>query len=101
MFLLKTFYWGHKGARENYTLQIRNIVEKAYDALGERPVLLGECGVPTDMKYVRLCFLFDGQSSLVTMNSKGEAFETGDFKWQARMMDALMTALEQSLIGFT
>ena len=35
------------------------------------------------------------------MNSKGEAFETGDFKWQARMMDALMTALEQSLIGFT
>ncbi|KIJ98592.1 glycoside hydrolase family 5 protein [Laccaria amethystina LaAM-08-1] len=82
MFPLKTFYWGHKGARENYTLQIRNIVEKAYDSLGERPVLLGECGVPMDM-------------------NKGEAFETGDFKWQARMMDALITALEQSLIGFT
>jgi hypothetical protein len=57
MFPLKTFYWGHKGARENYTLQIRNIVEKSYDALDERPVLLGECGVPMDMKYVQLCFL--------------------------------------------
>jgi alkyl sulfatase BDS1-like metallo-beta-lactamase superfamily hydrolase len=34
------------------------------------------------------------------MNSKGEAFEMGDFKWQARMMDALIMALEQSLIGF-
>lgn len=33
--------------------------------------------------------------------NKGEAFETGDFKWQARMMDALMTGLEQSLVGFT
>lgn len=52
MFPLKTFYWGHKGARKNYTLQIRNIVEKAYQALGERPVLLGECGIPMDMKFV-------------------------------------------------
>jgi len=34
------------------------------------------------------------------MNSKGEALGTGNFKWQARMMDALMAALEQSLIGF-
>jgi hypothetical protein len=56
MFPLKAFYWGHKGARENYTLQIRNTVEKAYDSLGERPVLLGECGVPMDMKYAQLCF---------------------------------------------
>ena len=57
MFPLKAFHWGHKGARENYTLQIQNIVEKAYDALGETPVLLGECGVPMDMKYAQLCFL--------------------------------------------
>ena len=57
MFPLKAFHWGHKGARENYTLQIQNIVEKAYDALGETPVLLGECGVPMDMKYVQRCFL--------------------------------------------
>lgn len=33
--------------------------------------------------------------------SKKEAFETGEFKWQARMMDAMMTALERSFVGFT
>jgi hypothetical protein len=52
MFLLKTFYWGQLGARENYSLQIRNIVEQAYESLGEKPVIMGECGVPMDMKFV-------------------------------------------------
>jgi hypothetical protein len=50
MFPLKTFYWGQKGARNNYALQIRNIVEAAYRTLGEIPIILGECGVPMDMK---------------------------------------------------
>ena len=52
MFPLKTFYWGQKGARDNYSLQIRNIAEEAYRSLGEKPVVLGECGIPMDMKYV-------------------------------------------------
>jgi len=52
MFPLKAFYWGHKGARDNYSLQIRTLVEEAYKSLGEKPVLLGECGVPMDMKHV-------------------------------------------------
>jgi len=52
MFLLKTFYWGQRGARDNYTLQIRNIVENGYRALGENPVIIGECGIPMDMKFV-------------------------------------------------
>ena len=50
MFPLKTFYWGHTGARENFSLQIRNIVEASYKSLGEVPVLMGECGIPMDMK---------------------------------------------------
>jgi hypothetical protein len=50
MFLLKTFYWGQKGVRENFTLQIRNIVEGGYQALGEKPVVIGETGIPMDMK---------------------------------------------------
>lgn len=50
MFPLKAFYWGHRGARENFKLQIRNIVEKGYEALGEKPVVIGECGIPMDMK---------------------------------------------------
>ena len=33
--------------------------------------------------------------------SKREAFLTDDFYWQMRMMDAMMTGLERSLVGFT
>ena len=50
MFPLKAFYWGQFGARENFSLQIRNIAEKGYESLGETPVVIGECGVPMDMK---------------------------------------------------
>ncbi|KAJ7672413.1 glycoside hydrolase [Mycena polygramma] len=82
MFPLKAFYWGQKGARENFSLQLRNVVEGGYKTLGEKPVLIGECGVPMDM-------------------NKGEAFRTDDFTWQARMMDAMITGLERSLVGFT
>ncbi|KAJ7742575.1 glycoside hydrolase family 5 protein [Mycena metata] len=82
MFPLKAFYWGQKGARYNFSLQIRNIVEGGYQALGEKPVLIGECGIPMDM-------------------NKGEAFQTDDFTWQTRMMDAMITGLERALVGFT
>ncbi|KAG8793614.1 hypothetical protein FRC17_008418, partial [Serendipita sp. 399] len=78
----KTFFWGHPSARRNYGVQIRNLVEAGYKSLGERPVFIGETGVPMDM-------------------NNGEGFRTGDFTWQARMMDALLCALEQSLVGFT
>ena len=52
MFPLKAFYWGQRGARENYSLQIRNIVEAGYRSLGEIPIIIGECGIPMDMKSV-------------------------------------------------
>ncbi|KAG6908993.1 hypothetical protein DXG01_002482 [Tephrocybe rancida] len=82
MFLLKAFYWGQGGARDNFSLQIKNIVDHAYAALGEKPVVIGECGIPMDM-------------------NKKEAFVTEDFTWQTRMMDAMITGLERSLVGFT
>ncbi|KAJ7059224.1 glycoside hydrolase [Mycena amicta] len=82
MFPLKAFYWGQQGARDNFSLQLRNIVEGGYKSLGETPVIIGECGVPMDM-------------------NKGEAFRTDDFTWQARMMDAMITGLERALVGFT
>jgi hypothetical protein len=50
VFFPKNLYWGHKGVRANYSLQIRNIVEEGYKSLGEKPVFLGECGVPMDIK---------------------------------------------------
>ncbi|KAG6810021.1 hypothetical protein H0H92_013656, partial [Tricholoma furcatifolium] len=82
MFPLKAFYWGQKGARDNYSLQISNLVKRAHESLAETPVLFGECGIPMDM-------------------NKKEAFLTEDFSWQARMMDAMLVALERSLVGFT
>ncbi|KAL9709181.1 hypothetical protein Ac2012v2_007536 [Leucoagaricus gongylophorus] len=81
MFPLKAFYWGHKSARDNFSLQIRTLAEEAYKSLGEKPVLFGECGVPMDM-------------------NKGEAFITEDFIWQKRMMDAMITGLDRALVGF-
>lgn len=50
LFPLKAFYWGQQGARENYSLQIRNIVEGGYKVLGEKPVIIGETGLPFDIK---------------------------------------------------
>jgi len=50
MFPLKAIYWGQHGARENYALQIQNIVDHGYKVLGEKPILIGECGIPMDMK---------------------------------------------------
>ncbi|KAG6330398.1 hypothetical protein ID866_8691 [Astraeus odoratus] len=81
MFPLQAFYWGHQGVRDNYSQQIRNIVDSAHGVLGEVPVLIGECGIPMDM------------------NEK-EAFDTENWKWQYRMMDAMMVALERSLASF-
>ena len=99
MFPLKAFYWGQQGARENFSLQIRNIVELAYRALGEIPVIIGECGIPMDMKY--LASLLVNGSMLMLVLSLGEAFKSEDFTWQMCMMDAMMTALERSPAGFT
>lgn len=79
---LKTFHWGHKGAQDNFATQIRTLVEAGYRSLGERPVLLGECGVPMDM---------NGRA----------AFKNDDWTWQRRMMDAMITGLERANIGFT
>ncbi|KZT26027.1 glycoside hydrolase family 5 protein [Neolentinus lepideus HHB14362 ss-1] len=82
MFPLKAFYWGHKGARDNFFVQIKNIVEAGYKSLGEKPVVIGECGIPMDL-------------------NKGEAFRSEDWTSQLKMMDAMMSALERCMIGFT
>ena len=99
MFLPKALYWGHSGARENFALRIRNIVEAGYRSLGECPVIIGECGIPMDMKLVALmtCAVIVAEPSC----SKGEAFKEDKWHWQARMMDAMLTALDRALVGFT
>ncbi|EJU01559.1 glycoside hydrolase family 5 protein [Dacryopinax primogenitus] len=81
MFLLKALYWGDKGAKENYAMQLRNVVDSV-SAAGERPVVVGECGVPMDM-------------------NNAHAFKTGDFTWQSRMLDALISGLDSARASFT
>jgi hypothetical protein len=39
--------------------------------------------------------------SLTVFCSDREAFQTDNFLWQTRMMDAMLTGLEKSLVGFT
>ena len=52
MFIGKAIYFGHKAARNNYSLQIGNIVKAARQKLGEVPIVIGETGVPMDLKCV-------------------------------------------------
>lgn len=54
MFVARAMYWGHASARDNFALQLGTIAREAYDSLGETPVLIGECGVPMDMKFVSI-----------------------------------------------
>jgi len=79
---LKALHWGQRGAKDNYASQLRNIVESSYKSLGETPTIIGECGVTMDL-------------------NNREAFSAGDWTWHVRMMDALISGLEQSLVGFT
>ena len=101
MFPLRTFYWGQQGARVNYSLQICNIAEEAYKNLGEKPAIVGECGIPMDMKYVICTPRYCEALTLYDANSKGEAFRTDKWHWQMRMMDAMITALDHAMVGFT
>ncbi|KAF8521332.1 glycoside hydrolase family 5 protein [Gautieria morchelliformis] len=82
MFVARAMYWGHASARDNFALQLGTIAREGYKSLGERPVIIGECGIPMDLNHK-------------------EAFHTGDFTWQSKMMDAVITGLERSLLGYT
>lgn len=60
MFLPRAMYWGTNGARANYRLQISNLVQAAHASLEESfPVVIGECGIPMDMKFVsrQICII--------------------------------------------
>ncbi|ODO10633.1 hypothetical protein I350_01230 [Cryptococcus amylolentus CBS 6273] len=81
MFLPRALYFGLAAIKDNYALQIKSIVLAARLKLGPVPIIFGECGVPMDL-------------------NEEEAFRTGDWKWQERSMDALISALEGALLGF-
>ena len=104
MFFHKAFYWGQKGARDNYALQLQNIVEHGYKSLGETPVIIGECGIPMNIKLVFPFYNTIKKSRYANWRlgatSRKEAFETENFVWHMRMMDAVISGLDRALVGF-
>jgi hypothetical protein len=77
---LKTFHWGQQGACNNFSTQIQSIVQATHRSLGDRPVIIGECGVPMDMNR-RVAFMSDN--------------------WTWRIIGAMITGLECSNVSFT
>lgn len=75
-------FFGEKGARKNYLGQITNIVKGGYEHFGERPCIMGECGIPIDM-------------------NERNAFKTGDFSLHSSYLDAMINAMEQNMIAYT
>ncbi|OCF33707.1 cytoplasmic protein [Kwoniella heveanensis BCC8398] len=81
MFVLKALYFGRDGAKANYAKQIKQLVLEARLKLGAVPVVIGECGVPMDI-------------------NQEHALKSGDWKWQEKMMDAVISAMEAAQVGF-
>ena len=75
------FVFGRVRVRALLAEQVAEIVRQTGERMGA-PALIGEVGIPFDM-------------------GKGRAYRTGDFSLQVRALDATMTALERSRVGFT
>ncbi|CAO3686685.1 unnamed protein product [Umbelopsis ramanniana] len=80
--VLKATYFGVKGAKKNYSGQIRNVRKGGIDNMGEKPCVVGEVGIPMDLNQRR-------------------AFETGDYTHHTNFLDAVIYALESNLVNFT
>lgn len=75
-------YFGISGAKKNYSGQVRNIVKRGLEYVGDKPCIIGECGIPMDI------------------NDK-KAFETGDYTHHVNFLDAVLLAMEKNLVNFT
>ncbi|KAI9333829.1 glycoside hydrolase superfamily [Obelidium mucronatum] len=75
-------YLGRTGAERNYTNQMRNIMNTGKLKVGDRPVLMGECGIPMDF------------------NEK-KAYETGDYYRHNIFLDAVISSMESNMYNFT
>lgn len=82
MFVLKALYFGPSGLRRNYAVQLRNLVKNAVEFLGPVPILIGEVGIPFDL-------------------NNGKALRTGEYSKQRELLQGLIAAMEDNLLGFT
>lgn len=83
-FILKALYFGARGLRKNYREQISTIIKQSHSSLGVGvvPVFIGEVGLPFDL-------------------NMGTAFKTGCYDKQRELMNSLIGAMEDNLVGFT
>ncbi|CAG8444236.1 9167_t:CDS:2 [Diversispora eburnea] len=80
--IMSATYFGISGAKKNYFGQVRNIVKKGLENVGDKPCVIGECGIPMDI------------------NDK-KAFATGDYTHHINFLDAVLIAMEKNLVNFT
>ena len=81
-FLSQKFVIGPKRVRQSFADQIAQIIRISEQRMGGVPTLIGEVGIPFDMKNKR-------------------AYRTGDFSLQVKALDATVRALEANLVSFT
>ncbi|KAI8885544.1 glycoside hydrolase family 5 protein [Backusella circina FSU 941] len=74
-------YFGQNGAKKNYRGQLKNIKQDGLADMGNKPMILGEVGIPMDLNE-RYAFLND------------------DYTHHVKFMDAVIHALETNLINF-
>ncbi|KAF9586223.1 hypothetical protein BGW38_008433, partial [Lunasporangiospora selenospora] len=75
-------YFGLKGARKNYRGQLSNILNTGLQNVGNKPCLIGECGIPMDI-------------------NQRKAFADGDYSHHSKFLDAVLSSLEANLLSFT
>ncbi|KAG5459133.1 MAG: hypothetical protein BJ554DRAFT_503, partial [Olpidium bornovanus] len=75
-------YFGLAGARKNYEKQVRNVIKAGLANVGDKPCLIGECGIPFDI------------------NQKS-GFKTGDYTHHSNFLDAVIRAMESNLVHFS
>ena len=83
MFVLRALYFGTNGLKDNYRRQIGNLIRHGKMSLDPKvPSIIGEIGIPWDI-------------------NSAYAFKTGDYDCQRGLIDALITAMEDTQVGFT
>ncbi|KAG0327413.1 hypothetical protein BG000_000965 [Podila horticola] len=75
-------YFGLNGARKNYKGQLSNILNIGLQNVGNKPCLIGECGIPMDI-------------------NQRQAFLSGDYQYHSKFLDAVLSSLEANLLSFT
>ena len=73
---------GARAIRRSYARQLEHLKKTARERLGGVPLLIGETGIPFDLK-------------------SSKAYQTGNFHAQIQAMDRTLKAMEDTLLSFT